>query len=90
MTEAQIKHMVNRFLSWKLPRDTFNPDGGISFDKKPFNTHTAHPMPLPIATNIRSLDPPRRDQFAELSGWLFATALIMSLAWGVIAFGSIR
>lgn len=30
MTEAQIKHMVNRFLSWKLP-DNFNPDAGISF-----------------------------------------------------------
>jgi hypothetical protein len=30
MTEDQIKHMVDRFLSWKLP-DTFNPDGGISF-----------------------------------------------------------
>lgn len=34
MTEAQIKHMVDRFLGWKLPRDNFNPDCGISFDKK--------------------------------------------------------
>lgn len=31
MTEAQIKHMVQRFLGWKLP-EHFNPDGGISFD----------------------------------------------------------
>jgi len=31
MTEAQIKHMVDRFLMWKLP-EHFNPDGGISFD----------------------------------------------------------
>ena len=31
MTEDQIKHMVDRFLGWKLPRD-FKPDGGISFD----------------------------------------------------------
>lgn len=30
MTEAQIKHMVNRFLGWKLPKD-FSPDAGISF-----------------------------------------------------------
>lgn len=30
MTEDQIKHMVNRFLSWPLPAN-FNPDGGISF-----------------------------------------------------------
>ena len=31
MTEAQIKHMVDRFLNWKLPAD-FNPDCGIHFD----------------------------------------------------------
>ncbi len=29
MTEAQIKHMVDRFLSWRLPYD-FHPDGGVS------------------------------------------------------------
>lgn len=53
MTEAQIKYMVDRFLSWKIPRDTFNPDGGISFDKKPFNTHTPHPMlHEPSGTNL--------------------------------------
>lgn len=32
MTEDQIKHMTNRFLAWKLP-ETFNPDGGIRFEK---------------------------------------------------------
>lgn len=32
MTDDQIKHMVNRFLNWKLPQN-FNPDGGISFEK---------------------------------------------------------
>lgn len=31
MTDAQIKHMVDRFLSWKLP-EHFNPDCGIQFD----------------------------------------------------------
>lgn len=31
MTEDQIKHMVNRFLQWRLPKD-FNPDGGVSFE----------------------------------------------------------
>jgi hypothetical protein len=31
MNEAQIKHMVDRFLAWPLPND-FNPDGeGLSF-----------------------------------------------------------
>lgn len=31
MTEDQIKHMVNRFLMWRLP-ENFNPDNGISFE----------------------------------------------------------
>ena len=31
MTEAQIKHMVDRFLGWRLPED-FRPDCGIQFD----------------------------------------------------------
>jgi hypothetical protein len=31
LTEVQLKHMVDRFLSWKLPAN-FNPDGGISFE----------------------------------------------------------
>lgn len=30
MTEAQIKHLVDRFLGWKLPKD-FSPDAGISY-----------------------------------------------------------
>lgn len=51
MTEEQIKHMVNRFLGWRLP-ESFNPDGGISF-KKTFNEHTAHPMKHePSGTNL--------------------------------------
>jgi len=32
MTDEQIKQMVNRFLSWKLPED-FIPDGGIKYEK---------------------------------------------------------
>lgn len=32
VNEAQIKHMAERFLGWKLP-ENFNPDGGISFEK---------------------------------------------------------
>lgn len=51
MTEAQIKHMVDRFLGWRLP-DNFCPDGGISF-KATFNEHTAHPMRHePTGTNL--------------------------------------
>ncbi len=30
MTDDQIKHMVERFLQWRLP-ENFNPDAGISF-----------------------------------------------------------
>jgi len=49
--DAQIKHMANRFLGWKLP-ENFNPDGGISF-KATFNEHTAHPMKHePSGTNL--------------------------------------
>lgn len=51
MTEDQIKHMVNRFLGWRLP-ENFNPDGGVIF-KKTFNEHTAHPMMHePSGTNL--------------------------------------
>ena len=31
MDDAQIKYMVDRFLSWKLPQN-LSPDGGISFE----------------------------------------------------------
>jgi hypothetical protein len=51
MTDEQIKHMVGRFLNWKLPVN-FRPDGGISF-KAAFNEHTAHPMKHePVGTNL--------------------------------------
>lgn len=45
MTEDQIKHMVDRFLGWKLPKD-FNPDCGISFDRKYQDDHS------PTGTNV--------------------------------------
>lgn len=49
--EALIKHMVDRFLGWKLP-ENFSPDAGISF-KTTFNEHTAHPMKHePSGTNL--------------------------------------
>ena len=32
MTEDQIKHMVNRFLGYRLP-ENFRPDGGVTFEK---------------------------------------------------------
>ena len=36
MTEDQVRHMVSRFLAWKLPED-FHPDGGITFVQPNFN-----------------------------------------------------
>jgi hypothetical protein len=30
MTPKQVKHMVDRFLGWRLP-ENFQPDAGISF-----------------------------------------------------------
>ncbi len=51
MTETQIKYLVNRFLSWKLP-ETFNPDCGITFQRA-FNEGTSHPMMHePSGTNL--------------------------------------
>lgn len=51
MTEEQIRHMVKRFLVWRLP-EKFNPDGGISF-KRHFNEHTDYPMSHePVGTNL--------------------------------------
>jgi len=51
MSDEQIKHMVNRFLGWRLPHN-FRPDAGISF-KAEYNEHTAHPAKHePIGTNL--------------------------------------
>lgn len=50
MTEDQIKHMVNRFLQWKLPKN-FNPDGGISFEKIGSGPGSAY-VREPVGTNL--------------------------------------
>ena len=51
MTEEQIKHMVDRFLGWKLPED-FSPDAGISF-KPTFNDWMPAPSKHnPVGTNL--------------------------------------
>jgi hypothetical protein len=51
MTDDQIKHMVNRFLAWRLP-ESFNPDCGISFTSL-FNQHSDLPSPHePTGTNL--------------------------------------
>lgn len=51
MTDEQIKYMVDRFLSWKLP-ENFSPDAGISF-KAAFNEHLDKPSKHePSGTNL--------------------------------------
>lgn len=30
-TDAQIEHMISRFLTWRIP-DDFQPDNGVSFE----------------------------------------------------------
>lgn len=56
MEELIVKHMVDRFLGWRLP-ENFSPDAGISF-KPTFNDH----MPFgpqkynPVGTNLFAAD----------------------------------
>jgi hypothetical protein len=55
MTEEQIKHMVQRFLGWRLP-EHFHPDAGISF-KAEYNEHTEYPgKHQPTGTNLFGAD----------------------------------
>jgi len=54
LTDAQVKHMVDRFLGWTLP-ESFAPDAGISFKRTPNPHH--HPeapavFPMPSGTNL--------------------------------------
>lgn len=48
LTDEQIKHMVNRFLGWKLPAD-FRPDNGISYTP---TQHDARTGDTPSGTNL--------------------------------------
>lgn len=51
LSDEQIKHMVSRFLNWRLP-DNFNPDCGISFTRD-YNTATPWPAKHePVGTNL--------------------------------------
>ncbi len=53
MSDADVKAMVDRFLSWKLPAN-FAPDAGISF-KPTYNDHLPTPgRHEPTGTNLFS------------------------------------
>ena len=60
-----IDKLVDRFLSWKLPKD-FSPDGGISF--VPSKTH---PDMWPIGTNLFTADQ-AKEMLAHITGPLQA------------------
>ena len=46
LSDAQIKHMVDRFLMWKLPAD-FAPDAGISYKRPNYDQSWS-----PVGTNL--------------------------------------
>lgn len=51
LSDAQIKHMAERFLRWKLP-ENFRPDGGVSFERD-YNQNTPWPARHePTGTNL--------------------------------------
>ena len=52
MNEDQIKHMVDRFLQWKLPAD-FHPDCGIEFDADKYvKMNPLNQRMEPVGTNL--------------------------------------
>jgi hypothetical protein len=60
MTSDQIKHMVQRFLCWRLP-DDFHPDCGINFIKTvpvepglDLPTHTFEPVGTNLLTAVQA------------------------------------
>ena len=50
MSASNIKHMVERFLSWRLPAD-FAPDGGISFEPT-YRSNATEIRREPLGTNL--------------------------------------
>lgn len=80
MTDEQIKHMVDRFLMWKLP-EHFNPDGGISFDAIACKGTPHEFRREPVGTNLLSADQAKemvRYMIADLPivrDWPYAEAL---------------
>ena len=73
MTDDQIKHMVERFLSWKLPAN-FNPDAGIKFEPE-FN----------VEYLAKQGKPPMRHEPSgtNLLDYTQATAMVRHMAEGM-------
>lgn len=75
MNDEQIKHMVNRFLAWKLPAN-FNPDAGITFTPE-FN----------VEWNAKHGNPPQRHEptGTNLFGYEEAEAMVRHMLEGLPA-----
>lgn len=67
VTDAQIEHMVSRFLTWRLPVD-FSPDNGISFDPIGNKGTTYQYRRAPVGTNLLSADQARAMVLHMLEG----------------------
>lgn len=78
MDDAQIKHMVDRFLGWRLPKN-FSPDNGISYtrpgyapeyDATPYGTNLfdATQAGAMVRHMVKALAPPRPSPAAG-EGW---------------------
>lgn len=50
LNKNQIKHMVDRFLMWRLPKP-WNPDNGVSY-KRPSYAHAPADHDWPVGTNL--------------------------------------
>ena len=54
VTDAQIKHMVDRFLNWRLP-EPWAPDNGVSYTR-PNYAHAPADHDWPMGTNLFDAD----------------------------------
>ena len=79
MTDEQIKHMVDRFLMWRLPPD-FSPDGGVRFEPESYGYKNE-----PIGTNLLTAEQ-AREMVRHMTEGLVAVPLeaptpAMAKAW---------
>lgn len=83
LNAEQIKHMVDRFLAWKLPSD-FRPDGGITFEPVA-NAGTHHEFPRePVGTNLLTAAQAQAMMLHLMEGLPAGDDALLAAAQGVI------
>lgn len=80
MDDRQVKHMVSRFLGWRLP-ENFRPDAGISY-ARPNYAHAPSAEDMPTGTNL--LD---ADQATAMVRYIVEDAPCEGFAWLIEAPG---